>query len=74
MAHIAYNDAALLVLLVTDRYTHEMRMVFLFEELGLNAPERNRLYNDNLTSIGDMVDQYGYDTKSFLKNEPVYRY
>ena len=65
MAHIAYDNVALTALSTTDQFTAEMGIVFLFEELNLGNPERNRLWKDGIQAIGDMVDQYGYDIKSF---------
>ena len=65
MAHIAYDNVALTALSTTDQFTDEMGIVFLFEELNLGNPERNRLWKDGIQAIGDMVDQYGYDIKSF---------
>ena len=65
MSHIAYDNVALSALSATDQYSANMGIVFLFEELNLGNAERDRLWNDGIQAVGDMVDQYGYDIKSF---------
>ena len=65
MSHIAYDAAVLLAISATDRYTDDMGIVFFFEELNLGNAERDRLWNDGIQSVGELVDQYGYDIKSF---------
>ena len=65
MAAPAYNAAVLIPLSITDRYSHEMGIVHIFEEINLGGAERNRFFNDGLNSVGALVETYGYDVKSF---------
>jgi hypothetical protein len=62
---IEYDLAALEPLTVSQRYVAEMGIIHLFEEMELPGPERTRLITDGLTTIQDLVNQYGYDIKSF---------
>ena len=68
---IPYDQVALEALPLDKRYTDPLVMVFIFEELDLGIPERDRFVNDGLSSVNAMVDQYGYDVKSlqtYLQN------
>ena len=62
---IVYNAEEFNALSITDRYSDDMSIIFIFEELNLGNSERTRLINDGITSISAMVEQYGYDIKSF---------
>ena len=64
---VAYNDAIFQTLNLKEKYSHAQGLLSIFEEIGLDPPERTRLISDGLVTIEDMVNQYGYDIKSFYR-------
>jgi hypothetical protein len=63
---VKYNRDVLLGLSITDRYSNDMSIHHVFEELNLNNSERACLLNVGLTPVQDLVDQHGYDIKAFI--------
>jgi len=65
MAEVQFDEAVLLPLSITDRYSANMGLIYIFEELQLGENERLRIINDGLTSVERIVHQYNYDIKAF---------
>lgn len=64
-AILAYDEGVLNPLSLMERYENDMGLIYVFEEIGLGNNERVRIINDGLNSIQEIVNQYGYDVKSF---------
>ena len=64
---IAYNQATIESLSITERYSDSQGLVYIFEQMNLGNNERDRIFNDSLTTISEIVDQYNYDIKSFMQ-------
>ncbi len=68
---VEYNEAVLAPLSITDRYEHEMGLLYIFDQIDLGNSERARIINDGIISIEYLVNQFGYDNdnfKNYLQN------
>ena len=54
---IEYDDTVLPPLSITDRYSHDMSILYMFKELGLSDAKHTRLINDGISSIEALVGQ-----------------
>ena len=64
-ANVNYDATILAPLTTTERYEHAMGLIHIFETIGLGNSQRVRLIDDGLSTIQDLIHQYGYDIKSF---------
>ena len=64
--NVNYNAATLNPLDTSERYTYRMGILYLFNKLGMANPIRTRLLNDGLSSMNNLVEQYGYDTTVWI--------
>ena len=64
---IAYDQETIEALSITERYSDSQGLVYIFEQMNLGNNERDRIFDDSLTTISEIVDQYNYDIKSFMQ-------
>lgn len=67
-ALVATNNALVIPLTISERYSDQMAFLCLLERLGCSAKERFRLLHDGFDTMETLVDHYGNDIDNFRKH------
>ena len=66
-ALVAHNDANALALSITDRYGDQNTFLCLLNQIGCDYRNKFRMLHNGFNTIQTIVDHYGDDIESFLK-------